>query len=113
MLGGVCGGLAARLPVSSWAVRVLWGILTVATLGAFAALYVALWLLVPQPAPTQPDDAGVLWLMLFVLLTALVTALWLARLNGLTRLESGNLYYPLLALLLSLVFLTRQLKRAT
>ena len=113
VLGGVCGGLAALLPLSSGWVRALWLIIALVTLGAFAVLYLALWLLVPQQSPTQRQQGGAAWLMLLVLLTALVTALWLAQLNGLTQLADGRqLYFPLLALLLSIIFFVRQLGRA-
>ncbi|MEL7234033.1 MAG: PspC domain-containing protein [Chloroflexota bacterium] len=112
LFGGVCGGMAAPLPVSSWAVRILFVALTIATSGAFAVLYLMLWLLIPQESLVIRREGGAVWSFVTLLLFVLVTAAWIARINGITQLPAGgDLYYPLLALLLSLVFFIKQIRR--
>lgn len=46
-LGGVCGGIAAFVGVSSTAVRLLYLLSVLVSLGATAAGYLLLWLLLP------------------------------------------------------------------
>ena len=53
VLGGVCGGLAAALHVNAWLIRLIFVVLTLVSLGAFAALYLLLWWIVPAESPTQ------------------------------------------------------------
>ena len=47
MLGGVCGGLAADLGVDAALLRIGVLVLTLATGGAFALVYLAAWLIAP------------------------------------------------------------------
>jgi phage shock protein PspC (stress-responsive transcriptional regulator) len=113
VFGGVCGGMAAVLPVNAWGVRLAFMILTAATLGGFGVLYLALWLAMPQESLVITVDGGPLAAFVALVLTVAVTGWWLAYLNGLTRLPNGeNLYFPLLGLLLSLVFFVKQLGRS-
>lgn len=113
VFGGVCGGIAARLPISAWAVRILFVIFTVATLGAFAVLYLMLWLAIPQESLAQRMTGGGVALLVFLLLTAAIIGAWLAQRNGLTQTPTGiDLYLPLLGLLLSAVFFFRQWGRS-
>lgn len=112
VLGGVCGGIAAPLPVNAWLVRLVFVVLTPVTVGAFAVLYAMLWLAVPQASPVRRGRRGALWAALAVLLTLAVLAGWYARLSGLTRTPTeADLYYPVLFTALSVVFFFRQLVR--
>lgn len=113
VLGGVCGGIAARLPLNAWVIRAVFIVLTVVTLGAFAVLYLMLWTALPQETLAGRTAGGTVGLLLTLALMAAVTGGWVAQLNGLTRTADGtDLYYPLLGLLLSLVFFGRQLGRS-
>lgn len=61
-LGGVCGGIAQVTGLPSWAWRLVFVLGTVCA-GTGAALYVLLWILVPQeqlylPAPNDSIRAG-------------------------------------------------------
>ncbi len=113
IFGGVCGGIAAVLPVNAWIVRGAFIVLSAMTLGGFAVLYVALWLAMPQESLVITVDGGTLAGFVTLLLTLVVTGWWIAYLNGLTLLPDGeNLYFPLLGLLLSLVFFVKQLGRS-
>lgn len=110
VLGGVCGGL----PFNSWLARAMFVILSLATLGTFALVYLLLWWVVPQDSLVTPRRGGSGWLLLAVILTALVLAAYTAHRLGFTRLPSGaDLYWPLLLLLVSIVFLLQQLPRRT
>lgn len=59
-LAGVCGGLAVALGWSSTRVRLVWVVATIFTGFAGAAVYLALWFLMPrapqdyEPAILQP-----------------------------------------------------------
>ncbi len=109
VLGGVCGGLAAALHVSSWWVRLIWIVLAVASLGAFAVLYVLLWWVVPQESPTVRRRG--LSLFIVIMLIILTAAAWAGRDLGQLNTASGvNLFYPGALLLLSAVFFLRQLR---
>lgn len=52
MLGGVCGGLAEALGVDVALLRIAFVVLTLLGAGALAVLYVAIWVLAPEGAPT-------------------------------------------------------------
>jgi phage shock protein PspC (stress-responsive transcriptional regulator) len=112
VLGGVCGGIAAPLPINAWLVRLVFVVLTPVTLGAFAVLYAMLWLVVPQASPVRRGRGGASWAVLTLVLTLAVLIGWYARISGLTRTATdADLYYPVLFTALSLVFLYRQLVR--
>lgn len=48
IFGGVCGGLAAIIPLNVWWFRFAFALLTLITTGAFAALYLLFWSIIPQ-----------------------------------------------------------------
>lgn len=109
VLGGVCGGLAAALHMNAWWVRIIWAVLALASLGAFAVLYVLLWWVVPQESPTERRRG--LSLFFVILLVILTAAAWAGReLGQLTTPTGVNLFYPGAFLLLSAVFFLRQLR---
>ena len=112
VLGGVCGGAAASLPISVWLVRLIFVVLTPVTLGGFAVLYAILWLAVPQASPVRRQRGGATWAVVAVVLALAILAGWYARISGFTQTPSGaDLYYPVLFTVLSVVFLFRQLVR--
>ena len=109
VLGGVCGGLGTSLHISPWLIRLLWAALTLASLGAFAALYLLLWWLVPQESPMQ-QRRGVPTIFI-LLLIVLMAAAWAGRETGQLTTPSGvNLFWPGAVLILSAVFFLRQLR---
>ncbi|MEO0561308.1 MAG: PspC domain-containing protein [Chloroflexota bacterium] len=112
VFGGVCGGIAAPLRLNAWVVRLVFIALTVGTLGAGLALYLMLWLALPQASPARNPQRGFLWGVLVVVLFAVVLGGWAARLAGITAINTGaDLYYPALAVLLGVIFMLTQLRR--
>jgi phage shock protein PspC (stress-responsive transcriptional regulator) len=109
VLGGVCGGFAAALHINAWWVRIIWTLLAVVSLGAFAVLYVLLWWITPQESPTERRRG--LPVFLVIVLIILTAAAWAGReLGQLTTPAGVNLFYPGAFLLLSAVFFLRQLR---
>lgn len=103
-------GVALRL--NPWALRLLFVILSIASLGAFAALYVLLWWLVPQESlMVDARTQGGLPIFFVLVLLAAVLLGWIGHRLGYTRvLNGGDLYYPALLLVLSVVFFLRQIR---
>lgn len=48
VFGGICGGLGEYLALSAWWIRLLFVMLTLATLGFGALVYIVLWLILPE-----------------------------------------------------------------
>jgi len=111
VLGGVCGGLAARLFLSSWLWRLGFIVLAVVTSGAFAALYLLLWWLIPPASPTSRQRAGALYLLLTLTLMALTAAGWVLHQRGELLTPSGAaVFWPVLLVVLALGYLFRQVR---
>lgn len=111
VLGGVCGGLGALLPLNAWWFRAAFALLAVLTTGAFAALYLLLWWLLPQESLSRGRRGGAWRLLLVIGLTAAVGAAWGVHTGGGLRGPSGQeLLWPGLLLALSAVFFLRQLR---
>lgn len=112
VLAGVCGGLAAALHVNAWLVRLVFIVLTLASLGAFAVVYLFLWWAVPQESFIAPRRRRQKFPVLFALLfIALGIAAWWARDTGILRTPNGvELYWPAAFFFLSLVFVLRQVR---
>ena len=111
VLGGVCGGISARLRINAWLLRVLFVVLAVLSGGIFAALYVALWWAMPQES--LAESGGRTGSVLFTLALIMVFALvWVGReLGWLTvPVTSESVYVPLVLLMLSLTFIVHQLR---
>ncbi len=105
VLGGVCGGLGALLPVGAWPLRFLFALLSIITLGAYGLLYLALWMAIPQESLLVRRRRGAGWLLLIIIAVLLTGAGWLVwATSGVTW------YWPALLLVVSLVFFLRQLR---
>ncbi|MBN8639600.1 MAG: PspC domain-containing protein [Anaerolineae bacterium] len=106
VLGGVCAGLAAALRINVWLMRLLFGLLTVVSGGAFALVYVLLWWLVPQESLIARRRGFPT--IIAVLLCALTLASWFGRES--LRAPSGEpLFWAAGAVILSAVFFLRQI----
>jgi phage shock protein PspC (stress-responsive transcriptional regulator) len=111
VFGGVCGGLATALHANSWIVRALFVILTIASLGAFAVLYLLLWWMVPLDFPRQTRRRRGVALPLVLLLIALLVAAWVGRDMGYLSSPTGvDLFWPAMLFALGLVFFLRQVR---
>ncbi len=112
VLAGVCGGLAAALHVNAWLVRLLFVVLTLVSLGAFAVAYVFLWWVVPQESFVAPRRRRNRFPLLIALLfIALAIAAWVGRDMGYLRSLNGvDLFWPAALFFLSLVFFLRQVR---
>lgn len=111
VLGGVCGGLAVDLRVNAWFLRLVFVLLTLVTLGVGALLYVVLWWIMPQESLVQ-DRRGSFPRMLMVSgVTIVMLGAWVAHQTGGLRTASGQvLLLPILLLVLSVIFLLRQVR---
>ena len=111
VLGGVCGGLGVLFPLNAWWFRALFVILTVVTTGAFGALYLLLWWMLPQVSPVAGRRGGAGWLLLVILLIVATLAAWVAHLGGGLKGPSGqDLFWPGILLALGIVFFLRQVR---
>jgi phage shock protein PspC (stress-responsive transcriptional regulator) len=110
VFGGVCGGIGARLGVNPWWLRIAFGVLALLSAGGIALLYLMLWWALPQQSPveTRRYATGTLWLVVLVVIMAV---LWLGRGMGwLHGPAEQALYWPAMLLVLSAVFLWRQVR---
>lgn len=111
VLGGVCGGLGALLPLSAWWFRAAFVILSIVTLGAFALLYVALWMLVPQQSLARRQRGGSGVFLLTIVLVLATGAGWLIWTGGgLRGPGGGQVYWAGMLTLVAGVFFLRQLR---
>jgi phage shock protein C len=111
VFGGVCGGLAAALRINAWAVRSVFIVLTLISLGAFAILYLLLWWILPQESLVARRKTRGVGLPMVVVLALLVIAAWIGRELGYLRTPSGvEMFWPGALLLLSVVFFLRQVR---
>lgn len=112
VFGGVCGGLAVALRVNAWVLRALFALLAVASAGAFAALYLLLWWIVPQESLMADAEArSGLPVALALALVALTLLAWVGHRLGYLRAPTGvDVFYPLMLLVLSAVFMLRQIR---
>jgi phage shock protein PspC (stress-responsive transcriptional regulator) len=111
VLGGVCGGLGGLLRINSWWFRGAFVALSIVTLGAFALLYLALWLAIPQESLTSRQRGGSTFLLLTIILTAATLIAWISSISGGLRGASGeNLLWPGMLLGVSVIFFMRQVR---
>jgi len=111
IFGGVCGGLAAIIPVNVWWFRVAFSILTLITLGAFAILYLLFWLIIPQESLAVRQTGGSGRLLLVIVLALLTLLGWIASISGNLQSPTGqSLFAPILLLVLAIAFFLRQVR---
>jgi phage shock protein PspC (stress-responsive transcriptional regulator) len=111
VFGGVCGGLGALLPVNAWVFRIAFVILSIVTLGAFAALYILLWWIVPQETLIGRSRGGAGLLLLAIVLTIVTGVAWVLNMSGNLQGPSGQgLFWPGMLLALSVVFFLKQVR---
>ncbi len=111
IFGGVCGGLAAIIPLNVWWFRALFVLLSLVTVGAFALLYLLLWLIIPQESPAVRQRGGSGRLLLVILLSIFMLIGWVASITGNLQGPSGqNLYAPILLVILAIAFFLRQVR---
>ena len=110
VLGGVCGGIGARLNINPWWLRIAFVVLALLSTGGVALLYIMLWWALPQESLVENRhySSGMLWL---ILLVVIVGAAWVGRDMGWLHGSTGyDLYWPVLLLALSGVFFWRQVR---
>ena len=111
VFGGVCGGLGTLLPVNPWVFRVIFVILAVVTLGAFAALYLLLWWLIPQESLVSRQRGGTGLFLVVILLTVVTVVAWVLNMTDSLQGPSGQgLFWPGMLLALSVVFFLKQVR---
>lgn len=111
VLGGVCGGLGTLLPVNVWVLRIVFVLLSVLTLGAFALLYVALWMMIPQQSLIERQRGGSGLLLLTLILTIATGAGWVMWASGGLRGPGDEpVYWAGMVLLVCGIFFLRQLR---
>ena len=111
IFGGVCGGLAAIIPLNVWWFRLAFALLTFLTTGAFAALYLLFWWIIPQESLAVRQTGGSGRLLLVIVLIILTLIGWVASITGNLQSPSGqNLFAPILLLVLAITFFLRQVR---
>ncbi|HEX2619676.1 MAG TPA: PspC domain-containing protein [Phototrophicaceae bacterium] len=111
VLGGVCGGIAETLHVSGWLVRGLSVILTIASFGFGCLVYLALWWALPQRSMVRTRNGGAVYFLVVLVLIGIMSALWIGRdMTWLQTSAGQSLFLPLVVLMLSVVFLLRQVR---
>lgn len=113
VLGGVCGGIGVSLRINPWVIRVLFTLLTLASLGAFAVVYVLLWWVVPQQSFVERKRGVPILLVLLIIIV--IAAWWVVYTFGIipapATLAAGvNLFWVSAIVVLSVVFCLRQLR---
>ncbi len=111
IFGGVCGGLARDFRVNVWALRATFIVLTALTLGLAALVYVALWWAMPQESLIADRHGSLLRLLLAAGIVVSMAGAWIGDHAGWLKGPSGqSLYWPVILVILSAVFLLRQVK---
>lgn len=105
IFGGVCGGLANSTPLNAWIWRIIFIILTIATMGVGAAAYILLWWVLPLDSPLRRDTGSTIVGLVGLLLSIALIAAWFLR--GTIGLSED--YWIFAALLLAGIFLLKQI----
>lgn len=58
ILGGVCGGLGEHIDVDPTAIRLLWGVMTIISVGAGLLFYIFAWIIIPEEDTSAPSSDG-------------------------------------------------------
>ena len=117
VFGGICGGLGDYLALNAWWIRLLFVLLTLATFGFGALVYLALWFILPEQALVDialMDDARRTRPETLILIGAgvIITGMLVLALN-LGVFDDLNLdsIAPFAIILLGLVLFAQQLRR--
>jgi phage shock protein PspC (stress-responsive transcriptional regulator) len=111
VFGGVCGGLAADLRLNAWLLRLVFVALTLISLGVFALAYLALWWALPQESLIRERRGGLTRWLLVLGLMAVMIGVWAGHQAGWLVGASGQaLVGPVLLVIVSMVFLLRQVR---
>lgn len=110
LFGGVCGGVAAALRLNAWIVRVVFAVSAVATLGAAAIWYGALWIALPQSSlVVRRGSFGTT--LIALLLGLFIIGGWAAERAGILPMPAGqSMYLPTLVILFGLILIFRQVR---
>jgi phage shock protein PspC (stress-responsive transcriptional regulator) len=110
LFGGVCGGLAAAFRLNAWIVRIIFAAAALATLGAAAIWYGALWIALPQSSLVS-RRGGFGTTLVALLLGILIVGGWAADRAGLLPMPTGqSIYVPALVTLFGLILVIRQVR---
>lgn len=101
VFGGVCGGMAARLPFNAWFIRWFFVILSIASMGLFALIYITLWWMLPQESPLNDPPAPFARFLAALILLLVMVGAWLSG--------TPDVLLPVILLVMSSVLLLRQL----
>ncbi len=111
IFGGVCGGLATIIPLNVWWFRFAFILLGLLSLGAFAALYLLFWWIIPQESLATRRTGGSGRLLLVIVLSILTLIGWIASVTGsLQGPTVQNLFAPALLLVLAVAFFLMQVR---
>lgn len=103
--------MAALLPVNAWVFRVGFVVLAVLTGGAFAALYLLFWMVLPQETLIGRSRGGAGGLLAVIVLSLVTLVAWLAAQAGTLQTASGrDVFWPGMLLALAAVFFLRQIR---
>ncbi|NMB79560.1 MAG: PspC domain-containing protein [Methanomicrobiales archaeon] len=58
ILGGVCGGIGRHVDVDPTVIRLLWGVMTLLSVGAGLLFYIFAWIIIPEEGSGAPDGTG-------------------------------------------------------
>jgi len=111
VFGGVCGGLAVSLHMNAWILRVIFVVLTMITTGLAAIVYIALWWILPQESLIVDSKRSIFHFLWAVLIVVALTMTWLAHVTGELEGPSGqDLYWPVILVVMSIVFSLQQVR---
>lgn len=110
LFGGVCGGIAAVFRLNTWIVRIIFAAAALATFGAAAIWYSALWILLPQSSLVS-RRGGLGTTLIALLLGVLIIGGWAAdRMRMLPMPAGQSIYLPALITLFGLILIVRQVR---
>jgi phage shock protein PspC (stress-responsive transcriptional regulator) len=113
VLGGVCGGLATTLPLNAWTIRFIFILLTIVTFGVAALIYVALWWAMPQESLIHDQRGSFARTLVALGIVIIIGGVWVVERFDLYEPASGqSILAPVIVLILSTVFLLRQMTGA-
>lgn len=58
ILGGVCGGIGGHIDVDPTVIRLLWGVMTLLSVGAGLLFYIFAWIIIPEEDTSGASSEG-------------------------------------------------------